>query len=128
MPAGGSSSAASTSAQQKAPLRAYLEQEANLKPYQADRVLRELEKRPVTTVEWLKGRMTSLAAAFGPGSGIEVAAAVYNGGLDLLDQDAATFPKQLVQLKEVLAGAWCRVHCSGVLWCSAGLVRAAGSN
>jgi hypothetical protein len=49
--------------------------------------------------------MQQLMAAFGPGSEAEAAAAVYNGGLDLLDQDAAAFPKQLVALKEALAGA-----------------------
>lgn len=48
--------------------------------------------------------MQGLVTAFGPGAEAEVAAAVYNGGLGLLEQDAALFPKQLIALKEALPG------------------------
>lgn len=85
-------------------LRSYLEMEAGMKPYQADRLLRELGNRQHADLPWLQSRIAELAAVFGPENGHVVSAAIYNGGLDLLDRDAAGFKGQLAGLKEVLAG------------------------
>lgn len=53
---------------------------------------------------WLRGRMQALAAALGPGSEARAAEAAYNGGLELLAQDAAGFKAQITKLREVLTG------------------------
>ncbi|KAI8475427.1 MAG: hypothetical protein J3K34DRAFT_404918 [Monoraphidium minutum] len=63
-----------------------------------------MERRPEADAAWLAGRVGGVAAAFGPGSEAEVAAAVYNGGLELLESDAAALPQALITLKTALPG------------------------
>ncbi|GBF89783.1 hypothetical protein Rsub_02953 [Raphidocelis subcapitata] len=92
-------------APQESALRGYLEGEARLKPYQADRVLRELAKRPDADVAWLQERLGAVAAALGaPASSGALADALYNGGLDLLEADAGEFKQRLGAIKDALPG------------------------
>lgn len=76
-----------------------------LKPYQMDRILKELERNSsANSPDWLDERVNLIKTALGSDTSV-LADLIYNGGVELLTQDLNMYPEQLVKLKNVLNGA-----------------------
>lgn len=83
-----------------------LQQQGGMAPFQVDRLLKELERVAAPeskTPAFIAERVALLQMALGEDT--PMAEALFNGGIEMLNQDINAFPAQLVKLKAALGGA-----------------------